>query len=109
MFATLSETFWVLVLAIVVLFAFFAALGAFQVGEVMALTFIVIVLALLWVAHAMWDTRHRDPAGWGGGKIGRAAGPWRVHGDMRREVATRFADDPPRSPRRSPTQPQFVP
>ena len=61
MFATLSETFWILVLAIVVLFAFFAALGAFQVGEVMVLTFVVVLLALLWVAHAVWDSRHRDP------------------------------------------------
>jgi uncharacterized membrane protein YhaH (DUF805 family) len=61
MFATLSETFWVLVLAVVVLFAFFVALGAFQVGEVMILTLIVAVLALLWVAHAVWDSRHRDP------------------------------------------------
>ena len=61
MFATLSETFWVLVLAVVVLFAFFVALGAFQPGEVMILTLIVAVLALLWVAHAVWDARHRDP------------------------------------------------
>jgi fatty acid desaturase len=61
MFATLSETFWILVLAIVVLFAFFAALGAFQLGEVMLLTVVVLALALLWVAHAMWDARHRDP------------------------------------------------
>jgi fatty acid desaturase len=61
MFATLSETFWVLVLAVVVLFAFFAALGAFEVGEVMILTLVVLALALLWVAHAVWDSRHRDP------------------------------------------------
>ena len=31
--ATLSETFWLLVLGVVVMFAFFAALGAFEVGE----------------------------------------------------------------------------
>ena len=61
MFATLSETFWVLVLAVVVLFAFFVALGAFQPGEVMILTLVVAVLALLWMAHAVWDSRHRDP------------------------------------------------
>jgi fatty acid desaturase len=60
-FATLSETFWILVLAIVVLFAFFAALGAFELGEVVVLTLVVIGLALLWVAHAVWDSRHRDP------------------------------------------------
>jgi fatty acid desaturase len=59
--ATLSATFWVLVLAVVVLFAFFVALGAFEPGEVIVLTLVVIALALLWVAHAVWDSRHRDP------------------------------------------------
>jgi hypothetical protein len=59
--ATLSETFWILVLAVVVLFAFFVALGAFSPGEVITLTLIVIGLAVLWVVHAMWDARHRDP------------------------------------------------
>jgi fatty acid desaturase len=57
----MSATFWVLVLAVVVLFAFFVALGAFSPGEVAALTLVVIALALLWVAHAIWDSRHRDP------------------------------------------------
>jgi protein-S-isoprenylcysteine O-methyltransferase Ste14 len=61
MIATLSETFWILVLAIVVLFAFFAALGAFSPGEVIGLTLVVVALALLWIVHAMWDSRHRDP------------------------------------------------
>lgn len=59
--ATLTETFWILVLAVIVLFAFFVALGAFQPGEVVALTLVVAALALLWVAHAVWDSRHRDP------------------------------------------------
>ncbi len=49
MLATLSETFWVLVLAVVVLFAFFVALGAFEPGEVIVLTLVVLGLALLWV------------------------------------------------------------
>jgi uncharacterized membrane protein YhaH (DUF805 family) len=61
MLATLSETFWVLVLSVVVLFAFFVALGAFSPGEVAGLTIAVVALALLWVAHAVWDSRHRDP------------------------------------------------
>ena len=61
-FASLSDTFWVLVLAVVVLFAFFVALGAFSPGEVAALTLVVIVLAVLWLAHAIWDSRHRDAA-----------------------------------------------
>ena len=62
---TLSDTFWVLVLAIVGLFAFFIALGAFKPGDVAWLTVGVLGLALLWAAHAAWDARHRsgrDPA-----------------------------------------------
>ena len=59
--ARLADTFWILVLAIVVLFAFFVALGAFSPGEVVGLTIGVAVLALLWMAHAVWDSRHRDP------------------------------------------------
>ena len=42
MLATLSETFWILVLAVVVLFAFFVALGAFSPGEVAGLTAVVV-------------------------------------------------------------------
>jgi fatty acid desaturase len=63
--STMSDTFWILVLAIVVLFAFFIALGAFSPGEVIWLTLAVAALALLWAAHAVWDARHRsgrDPA-----------------------------------------------
>jgi fatty acid desaturase len=64
--STMSDTFWILVLSIVVLFAFFIALGAFSPGEVVWLTLAVLGLALLWTAHAMWDARHRssgrDPA-----------------------------------------------
>ena len=59
--ATLAATFWILVLAVVVLFAFFVALGAFSPGEVVGLTIAVAVLAVLWIAHAMWDSRHTDP------------------------------------------------
>jgi fatty acid desaturase len=63
--STMSDTFWILVLSIVVLFAFFIALGAFSPGEVVWLTLAVLGLALLWAAHAVWDARHRsgrDPA-----------------------------------------------
>jgi fatty acid desaturase len=60
-FATLAETFWALVLALVVLFAFFVALGAFSPGEVAGLTVVIVLLALLWIGHAVWDSRHRDP------------------------------------------------
>jgi fatty acid desaturase len=58
---TLSDTLWIVILAIVVLFAFFAALEAFSPGEVVELTVAVAALALLWIAHAVWDSRHRDP------------------------------------------------
>jgi hypothetical protein len=61
MLATLSETFWILVLAIVVLFVFFLALGAFSPGDVIGVTLVVGLLAVLWVGHAVWDSRHRDP------------------------------------------------
>ena len=59
--STLLETFWILVLALVVLFAFFVALGAFSPGDVVGLTIAVVVLAVLWIVHAVWDSRHRDP------------------------------------------------
>jgi hypothetical protein len=58
--ATLSETFWVLLLAVLVLFGFFVALGAFKPAQVATLSIVMLVLALLWVAHAMWDARHRS-------------------------------------------------
>jgi putative copper export protein len=59
--ATLFETFWILVLAFIVLFVFFVALGAFSPGDVIVLTLAVAVLTLAWIAHAAWDSRHRDP------------------------------------------------
>jgi hypothetical protein len=58
--ATLSETFWLLVLGVVALFAFFAALGAFEVGEAIGVTIAVVALAALWLAHAVWVARHED-------------------------------------------------
>jgi fatty acid desaturase len=57
---TMSETFWILVLSVVVLFAFFVALGAFKPGQVLWLTLGVCALAIAWVAHAAWGARHRD-------------------------------------------------
>ena len=58
--STMSDTFWILVLSIVVLFAFFVALGAFAPAEVAWLSLGVAALALLWAAHAVWESRHRD-------------------------------------------------
>jgi len=58
--STMSDTFWILVLAVVVLFAFFVALGAISPAEVATLSLGVAALALLWLAHAVWESRHRD-------------------------------------------------
>jgi fatty acid desaturase len=58
--AVLSETFWVLVIAVVAMFAFFFALGAIAPGQAVAITLIVVALAVLWLAHAMWISRHSD-------------------------------------------------
>jgi hypothetical protein len=58
-FTTLAETFWILVLAVLVLFAFFVALGALAPGEVVGLSLAMVALAVLWIGHAMWDARHR--------------------------------------------------
>ena len=61
MWGTLWETLWILVLAFIALFAFFVALGAFSPGDVAGLSVAVVVLTLAWIAHAVWDSRHRDP------------------------------------------------
>ena len=61
MWGTLWETLWILVLAFIVLFAFFVALGAFSPGDVAVLSVVVVVLTVAWIAHAVWDSRHRDP------------------------------------------------
>jgi uncharacterized membrane protein YhaH (DUF805 family) len=58
--STLSETFWLLVLAVVAMFAFFLALGAFKPGEIIGVTIAVAALAVLWLGHAMWAARHHD-------------------------------------------------
>ena len=60
MLSTMSDTFWILVLSIVVLFSFFVALGAFNPTEVAGLSLGVAALAVLWAAHAVWQSRHRD-------------------------------------------------
>ena len=63
--ATMRDTFWVLLLGILALFAFFLALGAISPGEVAWLTLAMLVLALVWTVHAVWQSRHRsgrDPA-----------------------------------------------
>jgi fatty acid desaturase len=58
--AVLSETFWVLVIAAIAMFAFFIVLGAFSPGQAVGLTVVLAVLAILWVGHAIWASRHSD-------------------------------------------------
>jgi fatty acid desaturase len=58
--AVLSETFWVLVIAAVAMFAFFLLLGAFSPGQAVVLTVVLAGLAILWLAHAIWVSRHSD-------------------------------------------------
>jgi len=58
--AALKETFWLLVLSIIALFAFFLMLGTFSVHDVGWLTAGVVVLVALWCLHALNMRRHRD-------------------------------------------------
>ena len=58
--AVLSETFWMLVIAAVAMFAFFIVLGAFSPGQAVGVTVVLGVLAILWVGHAFWASRHSD-------------------------------------------------
>jgi uncharacterized membrane protein YhaH (DUF805 family) len=60
MLETMRETFWILALALIALFAFFAALGAFSPMDVIWATILVGVLCVLWVVHAVLEDRHRD-------------------------------------------------
>ena len=56
----LSDMFWLLVLGVVALFAFFVALGAFEITEAIGVTVAVVVLAALWLGHAIWASHHAD-------------------------------------------------
>ncbi len=60
MLESLRETLWILALAVIALFAFFAALGAFSPLDVLWATIAVGVLCVLWVMHAVLEDRHRD-------------------------------------------------
>jgi uncharacterized membrane protein YhaH (DUF805 family) len=59
-FEVMRETFWILALAVIALFAFFVALGAISPSEVMIVSVVVAVLCVLWVVHAVLEGRHRD-------------------------------------------------
>lgn len=62
---TLRDAFWVLAIGIIGTYAFFLALGAFAVDDVLPVTIVVGVLLVLWIGHA-WTGRAgaggtRDP------------------------------------------------
>jgi hypothetical protein len=56
------HVFWAACGTIVVLFIFFAALGAVEPGDALGLTIAVLALAVLWLAHA-WRGLWRDERG----------------------------------------------
>jgi uncharacterized membrane protein YhaH (DUF805 family) len=56
----MRETFWVLALAVIALFAFLVALGAFSPADAIWATIVVALLSVLWVMHAVLEGRHRD-------------------------------------------------
>jgi hypothetical protein len=59
-FEVMRETFWILALAVIALFAFFVALGALSPGEAVAASIVVAILCVLWVVHAVLEGRKRD-------------------------------------------------
>ena len=58
--ATLRGVFWLVVLAVIILYVFFGILGAFRIGNAVPLTILVGVLAACWLVHAMAERRHHD-------------------------------------------------
>ena len=56
----MRETFWVLALAVIALFAFLVALGAFSPGDAIWATIVVALLCVMWIMHAVLEGRHRD-------------------------------------------------
>jgi hypothetical protein len=68
----MPHAFWWACGAIVLAFIFFAALGAVDPAEAVELTIVVLVLAVLWLAHAWRDLwREERRGGPGGGAIAR--------------------------------------
>lgn len=57
MLRTLRDTLWILALAIILLFVFFVALGAFDPGDVIGISVVVLVLVAAWLIHAVVGRR----------------------------------------------------
>jgi steroid 5-alpha reductase family enzyme len=51
------DAFWIFALGVIAAYVFFAALGAFNPGDVLGVTVAVAVLAVLWIARS-WATSH---------------------------------------------------
>jgi ABC-type transport system involved in cytochrome bd biosynthesis fused ATPase/permease subunit len=63
--SSLTHAFWPVCGAVVVLFIFFAALGAIEPSEAVEVTVVVLVLTVLWSAHAwrgLWQDERRESA-----------------------------------------------
>ncbi len=56
----MRQSFWVLLISLVALFAFLLALGAYSPSEVVGLTIVMVVLFVIWVVHAAWVARRAD-------------------------------------------------
>ena len=61
--ANLRSFFWAIALGVIAAYLFFFALGAFAFDDVLPLSLVVAVLVLLWIVHAILESRHeqRDP------------------------------------------------
>ena len=92
MLETMRETFWVLALAVIALFAFFVALGAFSPADVIWVTIVVGLLCVLWIVHAVLEGRHRDRATRRSCARGSAAGSSLRAGARPRDPADRRPD-----------------
>ena len=53
-----ADAFWVLALGVIAAYAFFAALGAFNPGDVLGVTIAVGILVVVWALHAWLGSRH---------------------------------------------------
>jgi hypothetical protein len=59
-----SQILWATCAALVLLFIFFAALDAFDPGDVLPVTIAAVILAALWLAHewlGLWRDERRGP------------------------------------------------
>ena len=59
---SVAQVLWATCAALVLLFIFLAALGAFEPGDVLPVTVAAVVLAALWLAHE-WLGLWRDERG----------------------------------------------